>query len=140
MGGDQDFGDAQGLGDGAGMEWASAAEGYEGEIAGVVASFDGDDADGFGHVGFYDAENAGGEVFGGGERALELVHAGAGGVEVESDGATRRVEYDVIERAHTIFDWKAALAGRRAEEAEAERSDPNGAGGRPKRARARERA
>ncbi len=45
--------------------------------------------------------------------AATLVAAGDQGIEIRSDGATRRVEYAEIERAHTVFDWKAALASSR---------------------------
>ncbi len=50
-----------------------------------------------------------------GERRLEgrLDVADASGVVVEAaGGAPRRLSYDEIERAHLVFDWRAALAGR----------------------------
>jgi ribosome maturation factor RimP len=51
----------------------------------------------------------------GGQRRFEatLVTADEEGIEITFDGATRRVAYGEIERAHTIFDWKAALASSR---------------------------
>jgi ribosome maturation factor RimP len=50
-----------------------------------------------------------------GQRRFEatLVAADETGIEVRANGAERRVEYGDIERAHTIFDWKAALASSR---------------------------
>jgi ribosome maturation factor RimP len=52
---------------------------------------------------------------GSGQRRFEatLVAADEQGIEIRSAGAARRVEYAEIERAHTIFDWKAALASSR---------------------------
>jgi ribosome maturation factor RimP len=50
-----------------------------------------------------------------GERRFEgrLAEADLAGIllEVASDGTSRRVTFADIERAHTVFDWRAALAG-----------------------------
>jgi ribosome maturation factor RimP len=50
-----------------------------------------------------------------GQRRFEatLVAADEQGIEIRASGASRRVAYAEIERAHTIFDWKAALASSR---------------------------
>jgi ribosome maturation factor RimP len=50
-----------------------------------------------------------------GQRRLQatLIAADELGIEIRVEGATRRVVYAEIERAHTIFDWKAALASSR---------------------------
>ena len=62
-GGDDDLRDAEGFGEGAGVQASGAAEGDEGEVARVAAAFDGDDADGFFHGGVDDADDSGGEFF-----------------------------------------------------------------------------
>ena len=52
-----------------------------------------------------------------GERRFEgtLRAADADGITVDDDaGAEHRVPYPAIDRAHTVFDWRAALAGGRA--------------------------
>jgi ribosome maturation factor RimP len=51
----------------------------------------------------------------GGQRRFEamLVAVDDQGIEISVDGTKRVVEYGDIERAHTIFDWKAALASPR---------------------------
>ena len=54
--------DAEGLGEGAGVKASGAAEGDQGEVAGIAAALDGDDADGFLHGGVDDADHAGGEL------------------------------------------------------------------------------
>lgn len=50
-----------------------------------------------------------------GQRRFEatLLNADESGIEFRANGAERRVGYGDIERAHTIFDWKAALASSR---------------------------
>ncbi len=57
-----------------------------------------------------------------GERRLEgrLDSADASGVVVTAAGVPRRLSYEEIERAHLVFDWRAALAGRRRGEEGAE--------------------
>jgi ribosome maturation factor RimP len=63
-----------------------------------------------------------------GERRLEgrLVAADEHGVEVRPDGGNaRRLAYGEIERAHTVFDWRAALAGA----GSAERAEKDNRGG-----------
>ncbi|MCU1491356.1 MAG: hypothetical protein JWM85_2761 [Acidimicrobiaceae bacterium] len=65
-----------------------------------------------------------------GERRIEgrLSAADDAGVVVSVGTDDRRVAYDEIERAHTVFDWRGALAASRDEEQsvldEAERDDP----------------
>ncbi len=48
-----------------------------------------------------------------GNRRVEgmLVASDDGGIVVTSGGAERRIGYDDVDRAHTVFDWRAALAG-----------------------------
>ena len=53
--------DAELLSDGAGVLWGGSAEGDETIVARVVAFGEGDGADGLGHVGVGDAEEAGGD-------------------------------------------------------------------------------
>ena len=50
-----------------------------------------------------------------GQRRFEatLLRADDTGIEIGDAGSSRRVEYADIERAHMIFDWKAALAASR---------------------------
>ena len=50
-----------------------------------------------------------------GQRRFEsrLIAANDDGIEIADGAATRHVRYDEIERAHLIFDWKAALAASR---------------------------
>lgn len=50
-----------------------------------------------------------------GQRRFEskLTGADADGIEIVDGATTRVVRYDEIERAHLIFDWKAALAASR---------------------------
>jgi ribosome maturation factor RimP len=52
-----------------------------------------------------------------GQRRFEatLLSADEHGIEVRSNGTERHIDYGEIERAHTIFDWKAALASSRAQ-------------------------
>jgi ribosome maturation factor RimP len=52
-----------------------------------------------------------------GERRVEgtLTRADAEGIVLDLPGGSRRISYDEIERAHTVFDWRAALAGGRKE-------------------------
>ena len=68
-----------------------------------------------------------------GERRLEGVLESADttgiGVAVAGPaGGSRRFEYDELDRVHTIFDWKAALAGTSALTARAERRGTRQAG------------
>ena len=60
-----------------------------------------------------------------GQRRFEttLLRADLDGVQIADGAASRFVRYDEIERAHLIFDWKAALASSRAAEDSAEVSD-----------------
>ena len=60
-----------------------------------------------------------------GERRLEgtLVSSDDTGVRIEvagREGEVRQISYDEIERAHTVFDWKTALAGTSAPSARRE--------------------
>jgi ribosome maturation factor RimP len=50
-----------------------------------------------------------------GDRRFEgrLAKAGPDEVLVETDAGERKLAYDQIERAHTVFDWRAALAAPR---------------------------
>lgn len=48
-------------------------------------------------------------------------------IELDVAGTIERVEYESVERAHTIFDWKAALAASRRAEAGSE-TDSRAAG------------
>lgn len=52
-----------------------------------------------------------------GERRVEgtLTGADAEGIVLDLPSGDRRISYDEIERAHTVFDWRAALAGGRKE-------------------------
>ena len=81
-------GDAESLGQGAGVEASGAAESYERVIARIAAAFDGDDADGFLHGGVDDADYAGGKLLDG-QRGLLLVQPfgcdAAGALEIESE-------------------------------------------------------
>jgi ribosome maturation factor RimP len=60
-----------------------------------------------------------------GERRFEasLLRADEHGIEVLTSGAERRIDYGEIERAHTIFDWKAALASSREQAAHLDDED-----------------
>lgn len=54
-----------------------------------------------------------------GERRVEgvLAEADDDGITISAEGASRRLAYDEVEQAHTVFDWRAALAaGARREE------------------------
>jgi ribosome maturation factor RimP len=65
-----------------------------------------------------------------GQRRFEatLLRADEHGIEVRANGAERRVDYGEIERAHTIFDWRAALASSREQAAHPDDEDePTGA-------------
>ena len=84
---DEHSGDAKGSGHGAGVQRAGAAEADEGEVAGVVAPLDGDDADGLFHGGLGEAEDAGGELLDGGQIAAGALHDGARALGVEADAA-----------------------------------------------------
>jgi ribosome maturation factor RimP len=48
-----------------------------------------------------------------GQRRFEstLLAADESGIEISDAGTSRKVAYADIERAHVVFDWKAALAG-----------------------------
>jgi ribosome maturation factor RimP len=50
-----------------------------------------------------------------GQRRFEatLIAADEEGIEIRANGDSRRIAYAEVERAHTIFDWKAALASSR---------------------------
>ena len=80
--------DLQGVREGAGVERASASEGNQREVAGIVAALDGDDANGLLHGGLNDAQDAGGELFDGGEGSLPLLHVLQHAGAVEGDGAS----------------------------------------------------
>ncbi|HTW97891.1 MAG TPA: hypothetical protein VMD59_03890, partial [Acidimicrobiales bacterium] len=59
-----------------------------------------------------------------GERRVEgtLEEVGEEGIAVVTAGITRRIAFEEIEQAHTVFDWRAALAaGARREEGAARR-------------------
>jgi ribosome maturation factor RimP len=60
-----------------------------------------------------------------GQRRFETTLLGADidGIEIADGHVSRFVRYDEIERAHLIFDWKAALAASRGVEDSAEESD-----------------
>jgi ribosome maturation factor RimP len=60
-----------------------------------------------------------------GQRRFEatLVRADELGIEVRANGVERNIEYGEIERAHTIFDWKAALASSRKQAAHLDGED-----------------
>ena len=62
---DEDGVDAEGVGDGAGVLAAGAAEAGEGVAGDVVAALDGDLLDGVGHVEDGDLQEAGGDLLGG---------------------------------------------------------------------------
>src|SRR5580658_6092403 len=82
--------DAEGFGQGAGVEASGAPEGYQGEVAGIAAALDRDYADGFLHGGVHDADYAGGETFES-ERTSLLLQPfssdAAGAIEIESEVA-----------------------------------------------------
>ena len=61
--GDDDVRNAEGFGEGAGVEASGATEGDEGEVAGIASALDGDDADGFFHGRVDHADDSGGELF-----------------------------------------------------------------------------
>src|ERR1035437_444249 len=60
--GDDDLRDAEGFGEGAGVQASGAAEGNEREVAGVAATLDRDNANGFLHGGVDDADHSGSEL------------------------------------------------------------------------------
>ena len=82
--------DAESLSQGAGVEATGAAEGDEGEVAGIAAALDGNDADGFLHGGIDDADDACGKLFESERTSLPLQplasHA-SGTVEIEGEVA-----------------------------------------------------
>src|SRR5271165_5567852 len=84
---------AEGFGEGAGVQTSGAAESYEREVARVATALDGDDSDGFFHGGIDHAEDAGGE-FGEREPAFVLLQKffrqAAGAVEVEGEISTEK--------------------------------------------------
>ena len=85
--------DAEGFGEGAGVEASGAAEGDEREVAGIAAALDGDDADGFFHGGVDDADDAGGELFESQTTSLLLekfLRDAAGAVEIEREVSTKK--------------------------------------------------
>jgi ribosome maturation factor RimP len=64
-----------------------------------------------------------------GQRRFEatLLSSDETGIEVRVNGAGRHIAYSEIERARTIFDWKAALASSREQTAHLDDEDePNG--------------
>jgi ribosome maturation factor RimP len=60
-----------------------------------------------------------------GQRRFEATLVGADdhGIEVRVNKAERRIDYGEIERTHTIFDWKAALASSREQAAHLDDED-----------------
>ena len=61
--GNDDVRDAEGVGEGAGVQASGAAEGDQREVARVAAALDGDDANGFLHGGVDHADDPGGKFF-----------------------------------------------------------------------------
>src|SRR5438477_3319452 len=55
--------DAEGFGQGRGVETSSAAEGDQGKVARIASPFNGDDADGLLHGGVDHANDSGGKLF-----------------------------------------------------------------------------
>ena len=87
------MGDAEGIGEGAGVKASSTAEGDEREVAGIAAALDGDDADGFFHGGVDDAEDAGGELIDCQATSLLLekfCSDATGAVEIEREVSTKK--------------------------------------------------
>src|SRR6266571_4754053 len=87
------MGDAEGFGEGAGVEASGAAEGDQGEVSGIAAPFDGDDADGFLHGGVHDADSTGGELIERETASLLLEKfrgEAAGAVEIEREISTKK--------------------------------------------------
>ncbi len=86
--------DAEGFGQGAGVQASGAAESDEGEVAGIATALDGDYADSFLHGGVHHADYSGSEAFQG-KRASPLLQpfAGdaAGAVDIESKIATQKL-------------------------------------------------
>src|SRR5271168_2518477 len=85
--GDEHCWDAQSACESTGVQRTASAEGYERELTRVVAALDGDDADGFLHVRFYDAKDAGGEFFYGGQRAFLLIEDLSGFLVIDGNAA-----------------------------------------------------
>src|ERR1039458_4895217 len=88
QGGHDHVRDAEGFGQGAGVEASGATEGDQGEVAGIAATLDGDHADGFLHGGIDHADDTGGETFQVQRTSLSLqplAGDAAGAVEIEGE-------------------------------------------------------
>ena len=87
------MGNAEGIGEGAGVKASSTPEGNEREVAGIAAALDGNDADGFFHGGVDDADDAGGELIDCQATSLLLekfLREAAGAIEIEREVSAKK--------------------------------------------------